>query len=121
MLMLFYCCYCYFCVGVDDLRDVFEQLHSLNKTEIHNLGLMLGISHKRLLRMEQSNFLNEMIYSWLTQVDNVPSEGRPSWETLAEALNHPTIGQTGLAQRILSKVQDFNKHIKVSIAYLDAK
>ena len=109
--MLFYCCYCCFCVGVDDLRDVFEQLHSLNKTEIHNLGLMLGISHKRLLRMEQSNFLNEMIYSWLTQVDSVPSEGRPSWETLAEVLNHPTIGQTGLAQKILSKVH------KVSILF----
>ena len=108
------------CIGVNDLRDVFEQLHSvtLNKTEIHYLGLMLGISHSRLKNLEQSdNFLNEMIHSWLTQVDSVPSEGRPSWETLAEALNHPTIGQTGLAQKILSKVQGSNKQSKVSITF----
>ena len=66
--------------------------------------------------MEQSNnFLSEMINSWLTEVDNVLLKGRPSWETLAEALNHPTIGQTALAQKFLSKVH------KVSILFLMLK
>ena len=107
--------------GEKDHSDVLKQLSSvtLQKSEIHNLGLVLGISFKRLKSMEQSEiFLSEMINSWLTQVDYVPSKGRPSWERLAEALNDSTVRQTGLAQNILSKVQNFKK---VSILCLGVK
>ena len=75
---------------------------------------MLGISHKRLIEIKQSDtFLGEMIYFWLTRVDNVLSEGIPTWETLAKALNHSTIRQTGLAEKILSNVQNSSRESEV--------
>ena len=65
---------------------------------------MLSIGHKRLTNIKQSDtFLMEMIYFWLTGVDRVAEKGKPTWEMLAKALEHPVIGQTGLAKKIMRK------------------
>ena len=88
--------------GEDDLADVADNLQSLEKKDIYMLGLRLGISHSRLMEKYNSElFLNEMLYFWLTLIDRVAEMGTPSWETLAKALEHHSIGQTGLGNKII--------------------
>ena len=68
------------------------------------MGLALGISHKRLKGIKESElFLNDMVDFWLSEVDNVSKIGTPSWEVLVSVLKHPMIGQNGLAQKIMEE------------------
>ena len=89
----------------DDLVDISDHLQSLDKTEIYQLGLVLGIAHHRLKEMKKQDLLefrNDVIWKWLEQVDRVAKKGVPRWEGLSRALEHSTIGQTGLAHTIRS-------------------
>ena len=67
-------------VGENDLADVVAILSSLTeKKQIFELGLMLGIGHKCLTSIKQSDtFLMEMIYFWLTGVGRVAEKGKPT-------------------------------------------
>ena len=44
-----------------------------------------------------------MIGFWLDQVDMVAEKGKPSWARLAEALKNPSLGQEGLAKKIIDE------------------
>ena len=85
----------------DDLLDVTDYLLSLDKSSISQLGLVLGLSHRRLKGMKDSEtFLEDMIEAWLQKVDQVQKRGVPTWQRLVEALRHDRVGQTGIASKI---------------------
>ena len=68
-----------------------------------NLGLVLGLTFLTLEHIKSSSsFLNEMLAAWLQERDQVGKApfGSPSWMTLVNALGHPRITQTGIADRI---------------------
>ena len=93
-----------FSADVEDHFIVACSLHSLDKKVIYDVGLALGISHKRLKGIKGSEmFLNDMVDFWLSEVDNVSKKGTPSWEVLVDVLKHPMIGQNGLAQKIMEE------------------
>ena len=45
-------------------------------------------------------FRDDMIAAWLQKEDQVIKQGVPTWETLAKALRHPRVNQTGVAKKI---------------------
>ena len=93
-----------FSADVEDHFSVACSLRSLGKKDIYDVGLALGISHKRLKGIKDSEmFLNDMVDFWLSEVDNVSKKGTPSWEVLVDVLKHPMIGQNGLAQKIMEE------------------
>ena len=93
------CLYVY--AGTDTLADITHYLHSLDKTAIFNLGLVLGLDYNRLKTMTDSpTFLADMLAGWLLKVDRVVETGPPTWTRLVEALKDPRVGQTGLADKI---------------------
>ena len=51
------------------------------------VGVMLGLSHSRLLKMDSSTFLKDMVHAWLQREDDVVQwSGPPTWDSLAKAL-----------------------------------
>ena len=89
------------CAGEDDLLDVSDYLVPLDKAQIHNLGLVLGLGYIRLKNLEDSRtFLNDVVHAWLTRVDRVAERGGVSWGTLVAALKHSRVGQNGIADKI---------------------
>ena len=78
--------------------EITDYLLELDKTHIYHLGLVLGLSHHRVKKMEDSKtFLDDMIAAWLQKVDQV---GIPNWQKLVEALKHKRVRQTGIASEI---------------------
>ena len=78
-----------------------EYLTELGKSEIHKLGLVLGLSNAKLeTNMDSNNFLIPAIAAWLRKEDYVKMKGEPTWTTLVNALKHPTVKQEGIANRI---------------------
>ena len=91
----------YIHVAIGDLVDVTDYLLHLGQTDIHNLGLVLGLSHPRLKYMSYSNtFIYDMMAAWLQKEDQVMKRGVPTWKTLVKALRHPRGNLTGVADRI---------------------
>ena len=94
MLMLFH-------TDEEDLLDVTDYLLGLDKPSIYQLGLVLGLSNRRLKGMKDSDtFLEDTIEAWLQKVDQVNKRGVPTWERLVETLRHERVGQTGIASKI---------------------
>ena len=90
-----------FCTGEEDLLDVTDYLLGLDKPSIYQLGLVQGLSNRRLKGMKDSDtFLEDMIEAWLQKVDQVHKRGVPTWERLVEALRHDRVGHTGIASEI---------------------
>ena len=85
---------------MQDLVDITEYLHEMEKSQIHQLGLFLGLSHTKLNKMDPSTFLEDVIAAWLHQDDWVKMRGEPSWMVLINALKLPRVGQTGIAAKI---------------------
>ena len=88
--------------GEDDLVDVMGYLHTLEKSQLSNLGLVLGLSlhHVRGL-MDSKTFLGDVVLSWLSQADSVATRsGVPTWRSLVKALRHQLLGQNGIASQI---------------------
>ena len=84
--------------GEDDLVEITDYLFELDKTHIYHLGLVLGLTHRRVKGIEDSKtFLDDMIAAWLQKVDRV---GIPTWQRLVKALRHKRVGQTGIANEI---------------------
>ena len=87
--------------GEDDHCDITDYIWGLDKTQLHHLGMTLGISFKRLNTMRGSDiFCDELVNAWLQKVDNVAKKGLPSWKTLVTALRNEKLGQTDLANKI---------------------
>ena len=73
----------------------------MEKTDIYNLGLVLGLSQHKVKAMKDSEtFLDNVITAWLRKEDQVIKKGEPSWTVLVSALKHPRVGQTGIANII---------------------
>ena len=92
----------YLCAGTGDLMDVTEYLKCLNKSEIYDLGLVLGLDYHRVVDFEEKyssnrRFLDSVVVSWLQKKDKVKDV---SWKALAETLRHPRLGHNGIATSI---------------------
>ena len=82
--------------GDDDFLEITEYLIDLEKTDVYNLGLVLGLSRRKVVaKMESKTFLDDIITAWLQREDQV--KGDPSWTVLVSALKHRRVGKTGIA------------------------
>ena len=77
-------------------------LHTLDKSQLSHLGMVLGLSRHRVKDMKLSeSFLEDMISLWLQKADNVATRsGVPTWRSLVKALRHQLLGQNGIACQI---------------------
>ena len=58
--------------------EITEYLIDLEKTDVYNLGLVLGLSRRKVVaKMESKTFLDDIITAWLQKEDQVKEE--PSW------------------------------------------
>ena len=83
--------------------EIKSYLNSLSSNQVFSLGLVLGLTYRTLESMKSlATFLSDMLVAWLRQQDNVGvhGHGRPTWRTLETALRHPTVMQTGIADRL---------------------
>ena len=81
--------------------EITEYLMNLEKTDIYNLGLVLGLSqHKVKAKKNSDTFLDDVITAWLRKEDKVITRGEPSWTVLISGLKHHRVGQTGIAGNI---------------------
>ena len=63
-------------VAIEDHLEVTDYLLDLGKTDIHNLGLTLGLHHHHLKTMGDSEtFRNDMVDAWLQKKDQVLKRG----------------------------------------------
>ena len=80
-------------------------LHTLDKSQLSHLGMVLGLSRHRVKGMKDSDFfLEDMISLWLQEADQVATRsGVPTWRSLVKALRHELLGQNGIASRIATE------------------
>ena len=87
--------------AIDDHLEVTDYLVDFGQTDIHNLGLALGLYHRHLKSMGDSDtFLDDMIDAWLQREDQVLKRGMPTWENLVKALGDRRVNQIGVAEKI---------------------
>ena len=87
--------------GIENLADITTYLHSLGRTAVFNLGLILGLDYNRLKPLIDSpDFLADVLAGWLQRVDQVQKAGVPTWRRLVEVLRDPRVGQNGIASNI---------------------
>ena len=90
--------------AIIDVHEVTNYLLDLTQTDIHNLGLTLGLNYPHLRNMASlETFRDDMIAAWLQKEDQVTTWGVPTWETLVKALRDHRVNQTGVADRIESE------------------
>ena len=74
-----------------DLKDVYEYVFELDKSQFKQLGLQLGLFlptlNKIADRTKSEDYGMEVIAEWLNQVDNA----KPTWNNLAKALDKKTV------------------------------
>ena len=88
-------------MDINDLADITSYLHSLDKTAVFNLGIVLGLNFNQLkATMDTRTFLNKMLAGWLQGVDQALKAGVPTWKRLVKALKDPRVGQNRLASKI---------------------
>ena len=88
-------------LGDDDFADIVDYLWDLDKEQLIQLGITLGLHFKRLKDMEDSKtFCCDLVHQWLNKVDAVGKKGLPTWSTLVNALRHRRVSQTGVAEKI---------------------
>ena len=90
------------CTGKGDLLEVTGYLKDLNKSQIYNLGLVLGLDYHHVVDLEENcssnhRFLDAVVVSWLQKEDRVKNV---SWTALITALQSDRLRQTGIADRI---------------------
>ena len=84
--------------------DIKQHLSQMEKADIYNLGLVLGLSHCKLkAKMDSSTFLGDVIHTLVQREDHVEKRGKPSWKVLVSALRDPMVRQTGIASNIEKK------------------
>lgn len=70
-----------------DFSHILAYLEELTKKQQLKVGVMLGLSHSRLMRMSDDTLLVDMVHAWLQREDDVIEwSGLPTWDRLAEAL-----------------------------------
>ena len=89
------------CAAFDDHLEVTNYLLDFGQTDIHNLGITLGLYHRHLRSMRDSEtFRDDMIDAWLQKEDQVLKRGLPTWKTLVKALKDRRVNHIGLAEKI---------------------
>ena len=101
----------------DDLLDVTNYLQYMEKTHIYNLGLVLGLRRIKVKNMKDTSdtFLDDVIAAWLQKQDKVTEKGEPSWTVLINALKHPRVGQTGIANKIAKDKEHITSPVATSL------
>ena len=99
--------------------EITDQLMELDKFEIYNLGLVLGLNLRRMKDLRDNSpgnmvFLDAVVENWLQRVDRVKEV---SWEALVKALLHQRLGQTGIATSIAEKYGTTHSSFPVYIHY----
>ena len=85
----------------EDFFDITEYLVDMEKTDVYHLGLVLGLSQRKLMaKIDSRTFLDDVISAWLRKEDQVIKRGEPSWRALVSALMNRRVGQTGIATNI---------------------
>ena len=87
------------------MLEVTGYLKDLNKSQIYNLGLVLGLDYQHIVDLEEncssnSRFLDAVVVSWLQKEDWVKDV---SWTALITALRNDRLRQTGVADRIATE------------------
>ena len=81
--------------------DITDYLLDMEKSQIYNLGIVLGLRQNKVKTLKDSDtFLDDIITGWLRKEDQVAEKGEPSWTVLVDALKHRRVGQTGIANTI---------------------
>jgi len=87
--------------GDEDFLEITEYLMNVERIDVYNLGLVLGLSQHRVkAKMDSDTFLDDIITGWLRKEDQVIKRGEPSWTVLVRGLRHCRVGQTGIADSI---------------------
>ena len=88
--------------GVGALVDVSEYLIHLKKDQTFRLALVLGLHAVPTLDKirDTPNFLYDMLAAWLLGQDDVNKRGGHTWGALVNALQHPSVAQNEIADRI---------------------
>ena len=84
------------------MLDVSEYLNLLNRDQIFQLGLVLGLSAVPTLDNMRytATFLSDMLAAWLRGQDDVNKRGGHTWGALVKALRHQSVAQNEIADRI---------------------
>ena len=95
------------------MLDISGYLHLLNRDQIFQLGLVLGLSAVPTLDnmrytatflsdmlADTSNFLYDMLTAWLRGQDDVNKRGGHTWEALVKALRYQSVAQNEIADKI---------------------
>ncbi len=75
------------------------------------VGYALGLKRSTIKKIKKENnddidgCKEEMIGAWIDQVDNVRTQGKPSWKVLVLALRNPPVNQHQIAAAIAKKHQ----------------
>ena len=107
------------CTGEDDLVEVTDYLMDLERSQIYHLGLVLGLSHRRVVDLRDSRasnleFLDAVVLHWIQRLDRVEEV---SWSALVRALHHPRLGQTGIANTIATKYGTYSNMYNMYVQY----
>ena len=75
-------------------------LVTLNRNDVINLGLVLGLWFTTLVNLPNENLINHMLCLWLQEADSVGSKGKPSWKSIVLGLRDKQVRQNGIANTI---------------------
>ena len=88
-----------------DLKDVYEYVFELDKSQFKQLGLQLGLFlptlNKIADRTKSEDYGMEVIAEWLNQVDNA----KPTWNNLTKALDKRTVKGHMQANQIIEDLK----------------
>ena len=82
------------------MKTVIDYLHQVQQDKIRQLALVLGIHTQTIDKWNTSNarrFLEDFVSAWLRGQDGTEVA---TWKRLVDALNHDTVGHTGIASMI---------------------
>ena len=87
------------------MHEATSYLCDLNKDQIYQLGLSLGLNARTLMETRdvapQSRYLSDMLAAWFRKQDKVlDKSGPPTWRSLAKALRDKSVRQNGIADTI---------------------
>lgn len=94
---------------MDDLSEVRQYLHHLDRDQLRTLGLVLGIHPMTLSEHDQATkatYLYQLLAAWLLQQDNVMQKCPPTWKNLVGSLRNDQLRQNGIAQKIETEKVD---------------
>ena len=85
-------------LGIDDLIDVKVKVLPV-AARWRDIGLVLGISDSKLETIKADTLavrdrLTDMLRLWLNRAYNVEKYGKPSWQSLREAVRSPAGGDS---------------------------